>query len=414
MAGLSITPRVRPTTHLVGIRGGSWHVTVNERGSIRPSDGSAPLDWFVAADDRWHDPATEGTVRQERRGGLPLIETRLRVPSGDVVQRIYGVVSNGLLVVVEFENQSTLPVAVAVTRGDVLSQRPPSASEVQGISLPAGSVVFPLGHKSTLRVALASGVHSLTKLPEGLADFAQLQRGWSTAIEHSSRLVLPDKTISDTIARTRADILITGATDADAMASDPVAYVLTLHEMHRMGEKIGGHVAELASAVESIFASNWRAKKTAWDVERALFAAQWLFESVGEKRASGDVARSQARLAEVSPEELAEVFAAEMPLGVRGIAWAEEQLVSPRRDGGAVLFANSIPSKWLGLNIEAYSVVVDATRTISCAVRWHGELPAMLWEVAGPPGVHLSAGRCDPNWSSNETTGEALLTGFKY
>lgn len=414
MAGLSITPRVRPTTHLVGIRGGSWYALVNERGSIRPSDGSSPLDWFVAADDRWHDPAMEGTVRQERRGGLPLIETRLRVPSGDVVQRVYGVVNDGLLIVVEFENQSTLPVAVAVTRGDVLSQRPPSASGVQGISLPTGSVVFPVGHKSTLRVALASGAHSMTKLPEGLADFAQLQRGWSSAIEHSSRLVLPDKTITDAIARTRADILITGVNGIGAMASDPVAYILTLHEMHRMGEKIAEHVAELATAVESILASNSRAKEIAWDVERALFVAQWLFDAVGEKRASGDVSRSQARLAEVSPEDLALIFAAEMPVGVRGIAWVEEQLVSPRRDGGAVLFANSIPGKWLGLNIEAYSLVVDATRTISCALRWHGDLPAMFWEVAGSPGVHLSAGMCDPNWSSNETTGEALLTGFKY
>ena len=414
MTGLSITPRVRATTHLVGIRGGSWHAQVNERGSIRPSDGSAPLDWFVAADDRWHDPATEGTVRQERRGGLPLIETRLRVPSGDVVQRIYGVVNDGLLLVVEFENQSVLPVAVALTRGDVLSQRPPSTSGVQGITLPAGSVVFPIGHKSTLRIALASGGHSLTKLPEGLADFAQLQRGWSTAIEHASRLVLPDSTISDTIARTRADILITGANDIDAMASDPVVCILTLHEMHRMGEKIESHIVELASAVESIFASNSRAKKVAWDVERALFAAQWMFEAVGEKRAGGDVARSQARLAEVSPEDLEQVFAAEMPVGVRGIAWLEEQLVSPRRDGSVALFANSIPRKWLGLNIEAYSVVVDATRTISCALRWHGDLPAMLWEVAGPPGVHLSAGKCDPTWSSNVPTGEALLAGFKF
>lgn len=414
MAGLSITPRVRPTIHLVGIRGGSWHALVNERGSIRPSDGSAPLDWFVAADDRWHDPAMEGTVRQERRGGLPLIETRLRVPSGDVVQRVYGVVNDGLLIVVEFENQSTLPVAVAVTRGDVLSQRPPSASGVQGISLPTGSVVFPVGHKSTLRVALASGAHSMTKLPEGLADFAQLQRGWSTAIEHSSRLVLPDKTITDAIARTRADILITGVNGISALASDPVAYILTLHEMHRMGEKIGGHVAELAAAVETIFASNSRAKKIAWDVERALFVAQWLFESIGEERASGDVARSQARLAEVSPDELTEVFGDPMSGGVRGIAWAEEQLVSPRRDGGAVLFANSIPRKWLGINIEAYSVVADATRKVSCALRWHGDLPALLWEVAGPPGMRLSAGKCDPHWSSNETSGEALLTGFKY
>jgi len=395
---------------MVGVRGGAWHAIVNERGAIQPSDGSPVLDWFVAADDRWHDPSTEGTVRQERRGGIPIIETRLRVPGGDILQRIYGVVDHGGLIVIEFENQSSLPVAVALTRGDVLAQRPPSSAGIQGISLPEGSVVFPIGHKSTLKVALAGSAQSLKQLPVGLPDAQQLRRGWSTALDRASRLVLPDRSYSDAVAHTRADLLIGGSDDLSGLASDQVAYVLSLVELQRMGEKMDRHVTDLVDAVESMLATSARKTHVAWDVERALFGAQRLFHAVGETRAAADVASSQARLGPVGDDHAD--FPTEMPTGVRGIAWVEDQLVSPRRDGTAEILARSIPNRWLGLNLEAHGLIADSVRTVSCALRWHGELPALLWEVTGPPGLHLSAGRCDPTWSSNESSGETLLTGF--
>lgn len=412
MVSISITSRVRPTKHVVGVRGGTWHAIVNERGAIRPSDGSPVLDWYVAADDRWHDPSAEGTVRQERRGGIPIIETRLRVPGGDIVQRVYGVVEHGGLIVIEFENQSPLPVAIALTRGDVLAQRLPSSAGIpisQQILLPTGSVAFPVGHKSTLKVALAKSGHSLTKLPAGLADGQQLWRGWSTTLDRASRLILPQSEYGEAVARIRADLLICGE-DFSEIAGDQVAYVLSLVELHRMGEKIDEHLLGLVDAVESLLASSSRESRIAWDVERALFGAQRLFHSVGETRAVADVATSQARLGSVGDEPAD--FPIEMPQGVRGIAWVEDQLVSPRRDGTAAIFARSIPSRWLGVNLEAHGLMADAVRTVSCALRWHGEFPALLWEVVGPPGLHLSAGRCDPTWSSNESTGETLLTGF--
>ena len=61
----------------MGIRAGGWHAIVNERGAIRMDEDDVALDWYVAADDRWHNPAQEPSVRQTRRAGVPVVETRL-------------------------------------------------------------------------------------------------------------------------------------------------------------------------------------------------------------------------------------------------------------------------------------------------------------------------------------------------
>jgi len=74
------------TTGVVGQR---WRASVTPWGRLEPWDGSPPLDWYVAADDRWHVPRLEPAVRQSRVDGTPVTETRIRVPGGDVVQTVY-------------------------------------------------------------------------------------------------------------------------------------------------------------------------------------------------------------------------------------------------------------------------------------------------------------------------------------
>ncbi len=44
-----------------------------------------------AADDRWRIPAREPAVRQDAFGGVPVAETRMRVPGGDAISRVSGV-----------------------------------------------------------------------------------------------------------------------------------------------------------------------------------------------------------------------------------------------------------------------------------------------------------------------------------
>jgi len=423
ISSISLSARVRPAAHVLGIRGGGWNAIVNERGSIRLNDGSPVLDWHIAADDRWHDPSTEPSVRQTRRAGVPVIETRLRIPGGDAIQRVYAVADAGGLVVVEITNESTLPIAVAFTRPDVVSSRTPSPRGAQGIELPAGSVVFPVAHGSTLRVALRALDNVVANVDvERLPSFEQLQKGWLKAVEQAGYVIVPEGAVAPLVARLRSDALILSGHEIEDWAigaggdcaNDPVAYILTLQELLRMGEKLTGdsalirvdHAARLAQCVETLLKDNKKTPILPWDVERALFAAQFVFARMGESRAADDVAATQLRLS--SAAEPPNV----MPTDIRAIAWVEEKMVAMQRDGSVQIFGRGIPRLWLGANLECHRVAAGPLHTVSFGIRWHGEKPALLWEVAGPAGIKLTAGKCDPTWTSVEATGETLLLGF--
>jgi hypothetical protein len=423
ISSISLSARVRPAAHVLGIRGGGWNAIVNERGSIRLNDGSPVLDWHIAADDRWHDPSTEPSVRQTRRAGVPVIETRLRIPGGDAIQRVYAVADAGGLVVIEITNESTLPIAVAFTRPDVVSSRTPSPRGAQGIELPAGSVVFPVAHGSTLRVALRALDNVVANVDvERLPSFEQLQKGWLKAVEQAGYVIVPEGAVAPLVARLRSDALILSGHEIEDWAigaggdcaNDPAAYILTLQELLRMGEKLTGdsalirfdHAARLAQCVETLLKENKKTPILPWDVERALFAAQFVFARMGESRAADDVAATQLRLS--SAAEPPNV----MPTDIRAIAWVEEKMVAMQRDGSVQIFGRGIPRLWLGANLECHRVAVGPLHTVSFGIRWHGEKPALLWEVAGPAGIKLTAGKCDPTWTSVEATGETLLLGF--
>ena len=423
ISSISLSARVRPAAHVLGIRGGGWNAIVNERGSIRLNDGSPVLDWHIAADDRWHDPSTEPSVRQTRRAGVPVIETRLRIPGGDAIQRVYAVADAGGLVVIEITNESTLPIAVAFTRPDVVSSRTPSPRGAQGIELPAGSVVFPVAHGSTLRVALRALDNVVANVDvERLPSFEQLQKGWLKAVEQAGYVIVPEGAVAPLVARLRSDALILSGHEIEDWAigaggdcaNDPVAYILTLQELLRMGEKLTGdsaqirvdHAARLAQCVETLLKDNKKTPILPWDVDRALFAAQFVFARMGESRAADDVAAAQLRLS--SAAEPPNV----MPTDIRAIAWVEEKMVAMQRDGSVQIFGRGIPRLWLGANLECHRVAAGPLHTVSFGIRWHGEKPALLWEVAGPAGIKLTAGKCDPTWTSVEATGETLLLGF--
>src|SRR5436853_2705472 len=112
---------------MVGNVGSSREAIVDPRGLVTPWYDGWSLDWWVGADDRWHLPSREAAVRQRLLGNAPVVETVLRVPGGEVAQRVYAVAglaggagaegapaaSPAELAVVELENRSPVPVVVA-------------------------------------------------------------------------------------------------------------------------------------------------------------------------------------------------------------------------------------------------------------------------------------------------------------
>src|SRR5205823_13492386 len=127
---------------------------VSEWGAVAVDDGSVPLDWWIAADDRWHAPAIEPSRRQRRLLGAPVVETAIGVPGGDVLHRAFASADDGGRLVVEVENQSPLPVAIAFSRRDAMTGRP--LAPLPPDAPTSAAVAVPLAHRATVRVGLGA------------------------------------------------------------------------------------------------------------------------------------------------------------------------------------------------------------------------------------------------------------------
>lgn len=372
-----------------GVTGSRWRASITPWGGLSPWDGD-PIEWYVAADDRWHEPATEAAVRQQRVDGTPVTETRVRVPNGDVVQRIFSVVDGGGITVIEIENESTLPVAIAFDRRDLLTERPIVDVPIEGIDLPDTAFVLPLGHKATIRVGVPHGKRGGGRLPAGLPTAVQVVRGWTTLTGRASRFVLPDgergSALVDRIASERSELALGAVPHA---ADDPVAYCLALGELIRMGERPELWLPELVEAVAAV------GPEPGWDGDAALAAADRVLAVGDECRARSDLARIVARR---SPS----AFPAAVPDGLRAVPWIEQLMAT-----GGTLLPTGVPTAWLGQSLEVYGVPTVGTATVSFAIRWHGARPAVLWEQSGDP-VELTSPVLAPEWRSTEPTGEAL------
>ncbi len=373
-----------------GVTGRPWRASITDRGSIQPWDDAADLNWFVAADDRWHVAADETSVRQRRVDGTAVTETRLRVPRGDVVQRIFSVADSGGLTIVEFENESPMAVAVAFDRSDVLTDRPVADVPIEGIDLPDDAFVMPLGHEATARIALVHGPQRSGPVPAGVSTMTQVVRGWLSLTERASRFVLPDgdrgSMLAEAITAERCEIALGAVPRA---VDDPAGFALALGELVRMGEPPDHWMPELVDAVEAL------GPVTGWHADVGLAAADRLLAVAGERRARRDLERIVARRVPASAP-------ADPPGGVRSIAWLETRLAR----AGALL-PLGMPSDWLGRSVDVYGVPTMAGSAVSYAIRWHGERPAVLWEQTGEQ-IELSAPAVAPDWCSSERKGETL------
>ena len=400
----------------VGVRGAAWSAGVSAWGDLFVEDQER-LRWFIAADDRWYRPSRETTVRQREVSGVPVIETRIKVPGGDAVQRVYGVANFGGAIVVEIYNDSSLPFAVAFDRGDIATMREPSPTGVQGIDLPAGSVVFPVGHHATMRAAIFvngdSRQISAGEL-ESLPSFEQVERGWLAALQISSRVDVPDLSWSSVLTSQRCKVLLSNSAEL-AESSDinlVVDLLLDRAERVRLGDKPAQWVDEVAVATERILKQCAKTQSVQWFEERALLGAGMVLNRAGESRGLQDFVSVWSRLAEAGRISDLALASPEIAGTVRQIAWIESQLVAQRRDGVIEICPCGIDKSWLGVNFECHKLLASPEHVISYAVRWHGEKPALLWEIDGPVGAKVAASAIDRTFSSTEMRGETLLSGF--
>ena len=400
----------------VGVRGAAWSAGVSAWGDLFVEDQER-LRWFIAADDRWYRPSRETTVRQREVSGVPVIETRIKVPGGDAVQRVYGVANFGGAIVVEIYNDSSLPFAVAFDRGDIATMREPSPTGVQGIDLPAGSVVFPVGHHATMRAAILingdSRQISAGEL-ESLPSFEQVERGWLAALQISSRVDVPDLSWSSVLTSQRCKVLLSNS--AELAESSDISLVVDLlldrAERVRLGDKPAQWVDEVAVATERILKQCAKTQSVQWFEERALLGAGMVLNRAGESRGLQDFVSVWSRLAEAGRISDLALASPEIAGTVRQIAWIESQLVAQRRDGVIEICPCGIDKSWLGVNFECHKLLASPEHVISYAVRWHGEKPALLWEIDGPVGAKVAASAIDRTFSSTEMRGETLLSGF--
>ncbi len=347
------------------------------------------LDWWVGADDRWHVPAEETATRQQRPFAAPVVETLVRVPSGDAVERVYGATAGGAAVtVVEVENRSPAPFTMALVVSvashepialegttlrlgeDVVLALPrapgawaaaPSTREIvmsgdartDAFAPVRGPIeialLFPVSHRTTWRAALANAPLDVRALPESDA----IVRGWELQLERGMQAAIPPP-LAAGVDAARADLLL---------AAPTAAVVAALEDW--------GFDAEAADGWAHL---GW------FDRRRA------------RKRAAVD--QSLAPIAAIDAHAEPERFLAHL----RGVLVRERS--------GAVDLVPGFPPAWLGQSLTVDAVPLHAG-ALSFAVRWHGPRPALLWDA--PVGVELRVPALDPTWSSTESVGEVLL-----
>ena len=395
-----------------GVLGHDWRALVTPSGDVVDADGTALLRWFVAADDRWHRPADEVAVRQSNVAGSAVVETRLRVPGGDVVQTIWSAIaSNGRgYTVVEFANESSMPVAIAIAGDDVLTPRPVAPGEAPGLEPDEPVRVLPVAHRTNISVLIAHDVRG-AEWPSSWPTADEVAAGWLAIATRGGRVSVPEvidgRPVDEIVmaARCRA------ALEDPELIDDPIERLLSIDERRRMNLHDDDLEPMVVASVEQVIAGLRKGSGDESATRLALTSANRLLQS--DARAAADLVAAVARLkndrAATFPEAWGEVQAPG-PLvdsGRRLSADLIDRVVRWTAPNTVTLMPDGLPRRWWGNSCEVFDVPAGPDHRISFAIRWHGERPAVLWEVVGPPGLALRSG-ADEKWATIDASGEAL------
>ncbi len=240
---------------------------LDQGGLIAPDGLGRSVDWWIGAEDRWHAPGREPSVRQRRLGPGPVVETVVRVPSGDVVATVYPAMTSGparqRATAVEIRNDSPVPVTVAlavrpyavdglvggpgmievieapqpmVTVDGVpvlILPRPPNQAAVDGQNdlfdlvesgqpvtgratsgpIPNAVCLYPLPHQATLRFSVPqpderSSVAVPPASPDTFPPPDRVQAGWASVIDQAGRYPVPDEGLTSRAGAARARLVL--------------------------------------------------------------------------------------------------------------------------------------------------------------------------------------------------------------
>ena len=282
-------------------------------------------------------------MRHRRVAGTAVFETRLRIPGGDAIQRVWSVADGGGYSLVSVHNDSPAPIAVAFTRGDIATNRPPADVPIGGTTLPAGAVAVPVGHRATITVGLAHSGAGPSSLPAGLPPDDAVVRGWITRTDVASRLDLPEAALVEAVRAARCELLLAGVADPE---TEPERHLLGVGELVRLGDLDTNGAAE---AVPGVAAAVGATVRRGHDLAAAaLDAASVVLAVAGETRALDDLARLRRDSMKGRGPDEAIVGSDDVAL----IPTVERRLVD-----GSMLFPGGIPTVWRGTSFDAHRLV---------------------------------------------------------
>lgn len=179
--------------------------------------GAFQLGWRVRSGNDWLTPGADSPTRRSRPHAAPIVHTALRISGGDAIQRVYAVgEGDGAVVVLEVENASPEAIAVGfVVQAPGALSVDETVAYVDGVPTLAftrrpgavedgGLVVFPVPHRTTVRVALTTATALDVR---ALPDVAAVERAWDAMLDRGMRTELPESLQSEVDAA-RADLLL--------------------------------------------------------------------------------------------------------------------------------------------------------------------------------------------------------------
>ena len=237
----------------LGILGNHVMLDLDSSGNLTwPSAIPKRLCWAVGADDQWHFSEERASIRQSVDSNEITTITRMRVPGGDITQRVEVIPWGGQSVTkLEFYNETPIPVAISIMLLDfgpveinsttvtanakpiIVSSKTPRMlisgsgyqdmidrivnAEIEDLrtstspiskSSRDSALIFPLPHSTKLELVINND--DLDNLPdiERSPSFNDVSNGWQKHFENGMEIQTDDNRLASVLNTARRHLLI--------------------------------------------------------------------------------------------------------------------------------------------------------------------------------------------------------------